>query len=89
MGGVCCSDKNKDQSRGVENKPIKEHKGDKFENKEEEKMFKRRRQTNAPNMKNFKNLKQVKNIFDIYEFKEQLGKGSFGKVMKATRSGSS
>ena len=40
-------------------------------------------------MKNFKNLKQVKNVFDIYEFKEQLGKGSFGKVMKATRSGSS
>ena len=44
--------------------------------------------TNAPNMKNFKNLKQIKDINSIYTFGKELGKGSFGAVMRATRKGS-
>ena len=39
-------------------------------------------------MKNFKNLKQVQNIYDVYDFKESLGKGSYGLVKKAIRAGS-
>ena len=41
--------------------------------------------TIAPNMKNFKNLKYVENIEAIYKFDKLLGKGSYGKVIKATR----
>lgn len=38
-------------------------------------------------MKNFKNLKQVKNIHDVYKFDAVIGKGSFGQVRKAIRTG--
>ena len=38
-------------------------------------------------MKNFKNLKYIDNIDDLYHIKESIGKGSFGKVCRATRRG--
>ena len=38
-------------------------------------------------MKNFKNLKQVDNIRDLYKIGKELGKGSFGSVCRAVRSG--
>lgn len=46
---------------------------------------KQRLGTIAPNMKNFKNLKYVENIEAVYKFDKLLGKGSYGKVIKATR----
>lgn len=81
MGNTICCSNNKDQllARGkIKKTPI-------ILNISADKV--KRRQTYAPNMKNFKNLKQIENINEIYEFKDLLGKGSFGAVKRATRIG--
>lgn len=49
--------------------------------------YDRPRRTLAPNMKNFKNLKFVTDINALYVIGEELGKGSFGSVYRATRKG--
>ena len=79
MGNICC---NKElDSRGTTLEPLSRSSS--------RISTEGRRVTLAPNMKNFKNLKHIDNISDLYSFGDMLGEGSFGKVMKAVRIGSS
>ena len=98
MGGVCCGD-GKSSSRGkgdqVNVTKINTNEqgrastnGEIMDTHQQAELFNQRRLTNAPNMKNFKNLKQVKNIHEVYKFEDVIGKGSFGQVRKAIRTGS-
>ena len=76
MGNCNCGSKDKDHTKG----PLTEH----------DPMLRApseigTRSTEVFNMKNFKNLRKGQDIKDIYTFGRELGKGSFGAVLKAKR----